>query len=25
MDSLLRNPQQHELYVSGLRLATGEG
>jgi adenylate cyclase len=24
MDSLLRNPQQHELYVSGLRLATGE-
>ena len=24
MDSLLRNPQQHELYVSGLRLAAGE-
>jgi len=24
MDSLLRNPQQHQLYVSGLRLAMGE-
>ena len=24
MDSLVRNPEQHELYVSGLRLAVGE-
>ena len=24
MDNMLRNPEQHELYLSGLRLATGE-